>query len=150
MHWYLIVERGLRGLVFFGLGLYALTFLLHGMGAFVAAVELRTGAGTRDALWAQYLDALLQRLLTLTPREVGALALVAILYGLLELAEAIGLLVRRRWAEYLVVVATALGIPLEVEELTRHPTALKATLLLINVLIVVYLVWRKRLFRLAA
>src|SRR5207244_298163 len=98
--------------------------------------------------WAQYLDALLQRLLTLTPREVGWLAVIAILYGVLELAEAAGLLLRRRWAEYLVVTATAVGIPLEVVELARHPTALKATLLLINLLIVVYLVWRKRLFRL--
>jgi uncharacterized membrane protein (DUF2068 family) len=68
------------------------------------------------------------------------------LYGALEAFEGYGLLRRRRWAEYLVLLATAAFLPLEVDELIRKPTLFKAGALLVNLLIIVYLIWRKRLF----
>ncbi|HEY8642773.1 MAG TPA: DUF2127 domain-containing protein [Candidatus Dormibacteraeota bacterium] len=67
-------------------------------------------------------------------------------YALLEGTEGIGLAMRRRWAEYLTVVATGLLIPYEVYELFHHPTLFKAGALLLNVAVVGYLAWRKRLF----
>ena len=70
----------------------------------------------------------------------------AILYGLLEVTEAVGLMMRRRWAEYLVLLATVAFLPLEIDEVLRKPSALKALTLLINIAIAVYLVWRKQLF----
>ncbi len=60
--------------------------------------------------------------------------------------EAGGLVLRRRWAEYLVVIATGFGIPIEVREVLVHATGLRFGLLVINIAIVVYLVLRKRLF----
>ena len=77
------------------------------------------------------------------PNLIGV---AAIAYGLLECVEGIGLALRRRWAEYLVVLATSAFLPLEVSELLHRPTPLKAGAFLVNVAIVVYLVWRKRLF----
>ena len=74
------------------------------------------------------------------------IAIGSVLYGLLELIEAVGLVLRRRWAEYLVVIATGFGIPIEVREVIVHPTLVRAGLLLINVGVVIYLVLRKRLF----
>ena len=74
------------------------------------------------------------------------IAIAAILYGALEMVEGIGLVKRRRWAEYLVLLATVFFVPLEVDELLRRPTFIKAGLFAINVAIVVYLIWRKRLF----
>ena len=65
---------------------------------------------------------------------------------MLEVTEAVGLILRRRWAEYLVLLATIAFLPLEIDEMLRSPSALKALTLLINVAIVVYLVWRKQLF----
>ena len=53
---------------------------------------------------------------------------------------------RRRWAEYLVLLATVVFIPVEIEELAARPSAFKALALLVNLLIVAYLIWRKRLF----
>jgi uncharacterized membrane protein (DUF2068 family) len=67
-------------------------------------------------------------------------------YALLEGTEGIGLAMRRRWAEYLTVVATALLIPYEVYELGHHATLFKLGALLLNVAVVAYLAWRKRLF----
>jgi uncharacterized membrane protein (DUF2068 family) len=74
------------------------------------------------------------------------IAIAAILYGVLEALEGFGLLLRRRWAEYLVLIATTVFLPVEIEENLRHPTALKGLALFVNLLIVGYLVWRKRLF----
>jgi uncharacterized membrane protein (DUF2068 family) len=74
------------------------------------------------------------------------IGIAAIAYGLLECVEGVGLALRRRWAEYLVVLATGAFLPLEVSEVLHRPTALKVGALIVNIAIVVYLVWRKRLF----
>jgi uncharacterized membrane protein (DUF2068 family) len=76
--------------------------------------------------------------------ELTGVALAA--YAVLEGVEAVGLWLAKRWAEYLTFVATTLLVPLEVYEITRKPTALKAVTLVINLVIVVYLVLAKRLF----
>jgi uncharacterized membrane protein (DUF2068 family) len=68
-------------------------------------------------------------------------------YALLEGTEGVGLAMRRRWAEYLTVVATGMLIPYEVYELVHHATLFKAGALLLNVAVVAYLAWKKRLFR---
>ena len=74
------------------------------------------------------------------------LATGAYLYGALEAFEAVGLLLRKRWAEYLVLLATGAFLPWEIAELAFHPSLLKALFLLVNIAIVAYLIWRKRLF----
>ena len=68
---------------------------------------------------------------------------------MLELVEGTGLWLDKLWAEYLTVIATALLLPLELYELVRKPTALKAGGIAVNVAIVVYLilVLRRRLRR---
>jgi uncharacterized membrane protein (DUF2068 family) len=78
--------------------------------------------------------------------HASVLALVAVLYAALEATEGVGLAMRRRWAEYLTVLATGVLIPLEVVELARRLTVFRVSALLVNVVIVVYLAWRKRLF----
>ena len=67
-------------------------------------------------------------------------------YAILELVEAVGLWMAKRWAEYLTFVATAVFLPLEVYELTKSISVLKITAFVINVAIVVYLLFAKRLF----
>jgi uncharacterized membrane protein (DUF2068 family) len=74
------------------------------------------------------------------------LAIGLIGYALLEGTEGTGLAMRRRWAEYLTVIATGLLIPYEVYELFHHATLFKVGALLLNVAVVGYLAWRKRLF----
>jgi uncharacterized membrane protein (DUF2068 family) len=69
---------------------------------------------------------------------------VAIAYGLLEGAESYGLFRRRRWGEWLTVVATSLLFIPEVWELTKSATALKVGAVIVNVLVVLYLLWRLR------
>ena len=67
-------------------------------------------------------------------------------YAALEGVEAIGLWLGRRWAEYLTFVATVVFVPYEIYELTKSVTALKVLTLVINLAIVAYLLFSKRLF----
>lgn len=70
--------------------------------------------------------------------------LVAIGYGVLEGTEAYGLFKRRRWGEWLTVVATSLLFIPEIWELTKSASFPKAGAVLVNVAVVVYLLWRLR------
>jgi uncharacterized membrane protein (DUF2068 family) len=78
-----------------------------------------------------------------TLREVG-IALLA--YAALEGVEAVGLWLGKRWAEYLTFVATTILLPLEVYEIIHGGTVLKVIGFLVNLAVVVYLLFKKRLF----
>jgi uncharacterized membrane protein (DUF2068 family) len=78
--------------------------------------------------------------------HVTLVAIAAIGYALLEGTEGVGLAMRRRWAEYLTVLATGILIPYEAYEVVHHITLFKVGALLLNVGVVGYLVYRKRLF----
>jgi uncharacterized membrane protein (DUF2068 family) len=67
-------------------------------------------------------------------------------YALLEGAEAVGLWLMKRWAEYLTFVATTLFVPYEIYELTNKVSWFKILALVVNLVIVVYLLFAKRLF----
>jgi uncharacterized membrane protein (DUF2068 family) len=69
---------------------------------------------------------------------------IALAYGALEGVEAYGLWTRRRWGEWLTVVATSLLLVPEVWELTKSATLLKVGALLVNLAVVAYLLWRLR------
>ncbi|MER5637647.1 DUF2127 domain-containing protein [Kitasatospora sp. NPDC002227] len=75
---------------------------------------------------------------------IVAVALLA--YALIEIVEAYGLWLGRRWAEYLTVVATAAFLPLEGYELSEHVSAVKICTLLLNIAAVVWILLSKRLF----
>lgn len=78
--------------------------------------------------------------------HITLLAVSAIIYATLEATEGIGLAMRRRWAEYLTVIATGILIPYEAYEVVMRPTLFKAGALLLNLAVVGYLAYRKRLF----
>lgn len=86
------------------------------------------------------------RVASLRRDHVRNLALMAMAFGIAEGVEAVGLWLEKRWAEYLTVVVTASLLPVEVVELTRHLTVIKAGGFVINIAAVIYLVWAKRLF----
>ena len=88
----------------------------------------------------------LQRLFAVSIRNLYLVATAIAAYALLEGVEAIGLWRGRRWAEYLTFVATIVFVPYEIYELARSVTALKVLALVINLAIVVYLLFSKRLF----
>ena len=63
-------------------------------------------------------------------------------YAVLELVEGVGLLLRKHWAEYLTVIATALLLPPEIYELAKKVNAVRIAVLLFNLAVLVYLIAR--------
>jgi len=92
----------------------------------------------------RYIHRLLTRALSVTPAQLKAASAGTFIYSGLLLTEGIGLLLRKRWAEYFTIITTAGLIPLEVYEIARHVTAAKIVILAVNVAIVVYLIARVR------
>ncbi len=87
---------------------------------------------------------LLTRILSVTPAQLRAASAGTFVYAGLLLTEGLGLLFRKRWAEYFTIITTAGLIPIEVYELTRRVSTAKVAVLIINVAIVAYLVRRVR------
>ena len=88
----------------------------------------------------EHINWLLSKLSGVDDRRLKQISAGSFVYAALRLTEGIGLLFRQRWAEHLIVIATALLIPLEIHEIIRRTTAARVSLLAINVAVVVYLV----------
>jgi uncharacterized membrane protein (DUF2068 family) len=71
------------------------------------------------------------------------LAVASLIYAAIFVVEGVGLLRRRRWAEWLTVIVTGSFIPLEIYELLRRPRLAKLIAIALNAAIVVYLAWRR-------
>jgi uncharacterized membrane protein (DUF2068 family) len=89
---------------------------------------------------------LIQHAFTLNARTLTWLALAAAAYAVIEIIEAVGLWLLKRWGEYFAMIATSVGIPYEIYDLTAKVTVLRLVAFVINVALVVYLVVTKRLF----
>jgi len=148
---FLALERGIRGLL--------LVALAYGVWRF---------DGSRSALqrvFDSYLPALkpLADRLGIDLQETGPVHLIqqafsakhstlllvslgVLAYGGLELVEAIGLWLKRRWGEYVAVVGTSLFVPLEIHEIIAKVTWLRVSALIINLFAIAYILWTKRLF----
>jgi len=84
------------------------------------------------------------RIFLVTPKQLKELSVGTFLYAGLFATEGLGLLFRKRWAEYFTIVTTGGLIPLEIYELSWHFTVTKIVVALVNILIVWYLVARVR------
>jgi uncharacterized membrane protein (DUF2068 family) len=90
-----------------------------------------------------FLEAFPAKIDSLTPRKLSIVSAGAFIYSALFFTEGIGLLLQKRWAEYFTSIITASFIPFEIYELvSKGFSALKVVLLLANIAIVIYLVWR--------
>jgi uncharacterized membrane protein (DUF2068 family) len=88
----------------------------------------------------------LRRAFAAKPSTVLFVGLALAGYAVLEGIEAVGLWFAARWAEYLTFIATTLLLIPEVYELTGRITITKIITLVINLAVVGYLLFAKRLF----
>lgn len=87
-------------------------------------------------------DWLLDQASNLTSHKLAFLGYAAFFYAALFAAEGVGLYLRKRWAEYLVVIVTGSLLPLECYEIYLRLAWWKGVVVLGNVLIVLYLIHR--------
>jgi uncharacterized membrane protein (DUF2068 family) len=91
-----------------------------------------------------FINHAIQRVTNIPPNRIKELGIGTFIYAGLFMTEGIGLWLLKLWAEWFTVIATGSLIPIEGYEIYRHPTAIKILVLLINLAIVVYLVYRIR------
>lgn len=89
-----------------------------------------------------YVNQAIQKATNLSPNRIKELGLTSFVYAALFLTEGIGLWLLKRWAEWLTVIITSSLVPLEAYEIYRHPTPIKVIVLVINLAIVGYLLYR--------
>ncbi len=88
----------------------------------------------------KYASALIDKVVGLGAGQRRALEIATFFYGVLYLVEATGLLLQKTWAGYLTVIATASLLPVEIYELIQKLTAVRISVLVVNLAIVVYLI----------
>jgi len=92
----------------------------------------------------RFIHGVLLRILRVTPKQLKELSIGTFFYAGLFAIEGVGLVLRKRWAEYFTIVTTGGLIPLEIFELTRQFTVTRIAVVFVNVLIVCYLMVRVR------
>ena len=68
---------------------------------------------------------IIARIFRVTPKQLRELSVGTFLYAGLFTTEGLGLLLRKRWAEYFTIVTTGGLIPVEIYELSRHFTMVR-------------------------
>jgi uncharacterized membrane protein (DUF2068 family) len=140
------IDRALHFVVLAGLAVLLLVFANHVRQLHRLFLRVVADYGGNATIAKHGVLHDVERLVTLHSGTLRVVALVAAAYALLEGAEAIGLWLMRRWAEYLTFVATIALLPLESWELTKRISVFKIVALVVNLAIAVYLLFAKRLF----
>ena len=87
---------------------------------------------------------LLDRIGGIAPSRMKWLVAAAFFYAILECVEGVGLLLRRRWASYLTILATALLLIPEIYELFDKVSTLRIAILIGNLAILAYVTIKVR------
>jgi uncharacterized membrane protein (DUF2068 family) len=137
---WIAAERAFRAVVLAAVGILLLSRPHANWATEVTHLAQRAGLNP-NGNWPRKV---IERLRKLHANEDVVFGIIALAYGALEGAEAYGLWRRRRWGEWLTVIATSLLLVPEVWELTKSTTLLKVGALLVNLTVVAYLLWRLR------
>jgi uncharacterized membrane protein (DUF2068 family) len=145
------IERGVHSVIFALIALLAVLLRGHLVGVqssvrryldTLTRNEQQTGRATNHSFLVREGN----KFLHLHNGTLQVLIITAAAYAVIEGVEAVGLWLEKRWAEYLTALATAGLLPLEIHELLKRVTALRLGALIVNVIVLVYLVYAKRLF----
>ena len=134
------VFKFIKGAVFLALAVGALSFLHKDVAAHVELWldQLRIDPDN------EFIGTLLSKLQVVHTKELKELSALGVAYAALFLTEGTGLLFRRRWAEWLTIIATSSLMPMEIYELAKQFTAVRLLALLVNGALVLYLIYLVR------
>ena len=89
-----------------------------------------------------YTQAAIGKIDGLSATREELLGLGTFAYAAIFATEGIGLIRRKRWAEWFTVIVTSSFVPFEIYELAKELHPIRAILLIANLAIVAYLIWR--------
>lgn len=92
----------------------------------------------------QLVGMVLGKLQLIHTKELKEISALGVGYAALFLTEGAGLLLRKRWAEWLTIFATSSLMPFEVYELVKQFNLVRLTVLLVNAAVVLFLIYRVR------
>ena len=92
----------------------------------------------------RFIGTALSKLQLIHTKELKELSALGASYAGLFVTEGTGLLFRKRWAEWLTILATSSLMPLELYELIKKFTWIRLVVLLINAAVVLFLIYRVR------
>lgn len=147
----LAVERGLRAVLLLlgGYAVYRFQGAQSSINDLVAQVVPQLRPWGQRIGWdpdRSWIVRVVQDAVHARPHTLSVVIVALVGYAALEAVEAVALWSGKRWGEYVAVIATSVFVPLEVYELVHHATVLKLVALAVNLFLVVWLVWSKRLF----
>lgn len=118
-------------------GVGAIHFLHHDLAdaAQKLAVRLRFDL---DGRLVSYVMDHLDTITALRLKQIGAATLF---YAVLRVAEGVGLVMEKVWAEYLTVGVTTAFLPWEIYEIVKRADWFRVSVLIGNLLVLAYLVW---------
>lgn len=90
----------------------------------------------------KYAKALLEQVgkMTDTNLKLVGISLIGFFYAGLFGTEGVGLFLRKRWAEWFVVIVTSTLLPLEIYEIIHKVSVIKIAVTVINLLVIAYLI----------
>jgi uncharacterized membrane protein (DUF2068 family) len=88
----------------------------------------------------RHIASLLEKLDLVEDRQLKQIGGLTFVYSALLLTEGVGLLMKKRWAEFLTVIATGSFIPMEIHEVIKRFGFGRLTIFIINVGIVWFLI----------
>ena len=129
-------ERALRLIALFRFS-KALVLILGGFGVLEL---LRPEVAARAIEWVRAYPFAVRAVPS--PEHIELLAAGAFCYAAVFATEGVGLWLGKRWGEYLTAAITTSFIPFEIWEIVRRVTVLRVALVISNIAIVIYLIWR--------
>ena len=130
----------LQGVFFVGLGFALLRMLHHDLYMMALSVVdvLHLDPDRR------VIASLLDKVDLITDHRLKQFSALVFVYAALDFVEGVGLVLEKRWAEYLTLVLTVALLPFEIVKLIHHANRWTLLLLVVNLVIAVYLAWLVR------
>ena len=136
----IVLFKLVKTIILIAVGVGALKLLHRDVGSTLDHWIAVSGLNPGD----RWVEKGIEKFSNLTPAKVKGLGIVSFIYAGLFLTEGIGLWLMKRWAEWFTIIITSSLIPVEIYELVRHPSAIKIVVLIINIAVVFYLLYRIR------
>jgi uncharacterized membrane protein (DUF2068 family) len=149
----IVPQKHHKGLIFIGIFKLVKVFFLVVGGSFAAHyMKFDPAARANNYINLHQLDKLdtdkhlvywvLTKVANMDEHTWALITILTFTYAILYTFEGVGLVLEKKWGEVLTIVTTTLLMPLELLEIVKKPNPIRISLLLLNGIILVYVLWQ--------